>query len=257
MSSLGLAVGTLTALPVRPPRVVNRRVASRAMALAPLVGLLLGGIAAAIAAAADRLGLAPLGCGVLVVVLLAWTTRGLHLDGLADTADGLGGGRSAAERLTIMSRSDIGPFGVVTLLLVLLLQVAAVSQAWAAGVGVEAVLVATVASRAAIPLMCHVRVPPAKKKGLGADVAASVSTPLLVLSLVVTAAVVAALVIAGDPADLGERLAYAAAALVAALLGAVLVLRRTLPTFGGITGDVLGAGVEVAFTAALLVLAVS
>ena len=66
---------------------------------------------------------------------LALLTRGLHLDGLADLADGLGSGQPAATALDIMRRSDIGPFGTVTLVLVLLTQVAALAHAEAEGDG--------------------------------------------------------------------------------------------------------------------------
>ncbi|NEC49139.1 adenosylcobinamide-GDP ribazoletransferase, partial [Actinospica acidiphila] len=76
-------------------------------------------------------------------------TRGLHLDGLADTADGLGSGRPAEDALRIMKQSDVGPFGVLTLVLVLLVQVAALAQAyggsWARGV--LAAVVSAVAAR--------------------------------------------------------------------------------------------------------------
>ena len=57
-------------------------------------------------------------------------TRGLHLDGLADTADGLGSAKPAADALRIMKASDIGPFGVVTLVLALLGQVLLLASAW-------------------------------------------------------------------------------------------------------------------------------
>src|SRR4051794_36139098 len=116
--ALRLAFGTLTAVRVPAPRRVDRAVAGRAMALAPLVGLLLGAIAAGVAWLADRAGAAPLVCGIVVVAVLALLTRGLHLDGLADTADGLGSGKPAEDALVVMTRSDIGPFGVVMLLFV-------------------------------------------------------------------------------------------------------------------------------------------
>ena len=82
------------------------------------------------------------------VAALALLTRGLHLDGLADLADGLGSRQPADAALAIMKRSDIGPFGVVTLVLTLLVQVAALAQAEALGRGVPAVI-AAVGGRAA------------------------------------------------------------------------------------------------------------
>ena len=115
-----------------PPRAA----AAAAMAWAPAVGLLLGVIASAVLLLADHpLGAGPLTASGLAIGSLALLTRGLHLDGLADLADGLASGKPAPAALDIMRRSDIGPLGVVTLVLTLLLQVAALSQAESAGHG--------------------------------------------------------------------------------------------------------------------------
>ena len=90
---------------------------------APLVGLVLGGLAAGVAVLGAR-WISPLVGAVLAVAVLALLTRGLHLDGLADTADGLGPLRDRDRALQVMHQGDVGPFGVVTLVLTLLLQVA-------------------------------------------------------------------------------------------------------------------------------------
>jgi adenosylcobinamide-GDP ribazoletransferase len=144
------------------------------MALAPLVGALLGGVAAAVLSAALWLGISPLLASVLAVGTLALLTRALHLDGLADLADGLGSGRPAEGALDIMKRSDIGPFGVVTLVLVLGVQVAALAEASAAGYGPVALVAACVAGRLAITWACREGVPAARPGGLGAAVAGTV-----------------------------------------------------------------------------------
>jgi adenosylcobinamide-GDP ribazoletransferase len=82
----------------------------------------------------------------------------MHLDGLADTADGLGSGRRGEAALQIMKKSDIGPFGVATLVLVLLLQVAALSDLMSGpGAGLPALLVALVVSRAMLIALCGPR----------------------------------------------------------------------------------------------------
>ena len=117
-SGIALSVTLLTAIPwrsgERAAAAPSRKVAGAAMAWAPVVGLLLGIIASAVLAVADH----PLGAGALTasglaVGSLALLTRGLHLDGLADLADGLGSGKPAPAALDIMRRSDIGALGAV------------------------------------------------------------------------------------------------------------------------------------------------
>src|SRR3982075_4623765 len=125
---LRLAVTLLTAIPLNGGRgggsAPPRRAAAAAMTWAPVVGLLLGAAAAAVLELAARWGrTGPLLAAVLAVAALALLTRGLHLDGLADLADGLGSRRPAGQALASMKRSDIGPFGVVTLVLTLGVQV--------------------------------------------------------------------------------------------------------------------------------------
>ncbi|HEX4253750.1 MAG TPA: adenosylcobinamide-GDP ribazoletransferase, partial [Streptosporangiaceae bacterium] len=154
----------------------SRVAAAEAMLWAPLVGLLLGVIAAAVLYVFGQLlHTGSLVASVLAVGTLAVLTRGLHLDGLADLADGLGSRRPADGALAVMRRSDIGPFGVVTLVLVLLIQVAGLTQADSSGRGVPAVIVAAVTGRLAITWACRRGVPPARPDGLGALVADSVS----------------------------------------------------------------------------------
>lgn len=247
-----LAVGTLTALPVRPPSTVDRARARVAMLLAPAVGVLPGALAAGVAAAARYVGLDPLLGAVLAVGALALATRGLHLDGLADTADGLTASYDRTRALQVMRTGDTGPAGVAAVVLVLAVQVAALAQALHT-VGPVAALVAVVAGRLALPLLCLRGVPAARPEGLGATMAGSVPRASAGLVTVLTAlaalAATAATPVAG-PARLLAPLAVIASVLVAALLGA-----RAVRRLGGMTGDVLGAGVEAGTAAALVVLA--
>ncbi|MEU3571127.1 adenosylcobinamide-GDP ribazoletransferase, partial [Kitasatospora sp. NPDC036755] len=122
---LRFGFGTLSVLRVRVER-WDRAAAARAMVTAPAVGLVLGAAAAAAGALVAWRAGGLLGA-VAAVAVLAGLTRGLHLDGLADVADGLGSGKPAEDALRIMKQSDIGPFGVLTLVLVLLAQVAALA----------------------------------------------------------------------------------------------------------------------------------
>jgi adenosylcobinamide-GDP ribazoletransferase len=247
---LRLAVTLLTAIPLRTARrgarAPSRRAAGAAMTWAPAVGLALGAAAAAVLELAARLGhTGQLLAAVLAVAALALLTRGLHLDGLADLADGLGSGQPATRALEIMKRSDIGPFGVVTLVLTLAVQVAALAQAQALGRGVPAVICAVTAGRLALTWACRRGVPAARASGLGALVAGTVH-PAIPLALTVAG-------LAGAYAFGVIFCVAAAAGLAASLALTALAVRR----LGGITGDVLGALVEVTTAVSLLVTAVS
>ena len=247
---LRLAVGTLSILRVRVD-VADRRTAGRAMALAPLVGAGIGLAAAAAGWAARANNNSVFVAGVAAVAAGAVLTRALHLDGLADVADGLGSAKRPAQALEVMKRSDIGPFGVVTLVLVLALQIACIMAAYGHHRGGLAVIVAAVAGRLAITLACTPGVPSARPDGLGAWVAGSVR--------IRTAAGVAVLCL-GACAGLGfvrgaSGALLAGAAVAVGVLCAMALLRRCITRFGGITGDVLGALAETAAAGALLVLA--
>ena len=287
MNALRLTLGTLTILPVRPPTTVDRRTAGRAMVLAPLVGLLLGLIVLAVLAVLAALTTsASLGTGVdssgfvlegdrplpvigagpptlvlaaLLVGLLALLTRGMHLDGLADTVDGLGVGPDRERALAVMRKGDVGPFGVVALVMVLLVQVACVQRLGQAPDGVLALLACLVVSRLPLPLLCSAGIPAARPEGLGATVAGSVSRPALAVTVLLAAAGVAVAafleVALAVPQDVGSSLGRAGVLVAVPLVVAGALAWRCVRRFGGITGDVLGACVEVAFTVALLVAA--
>jgi adenosylcobinamide-GDP ribazoletransferase len=223
------------------------------MAWAPAVGLLLGVIASAVLFLADHpLGAGPLTASGLAVGSLALLTRGLHLDGLADLADGLASGKPAPAALDIMRRSDIGPLGVVTLVLTLLLQVAALSQAESAGHsrGPAALIAAVVTGRLALTWACRRGVSAARPDGLGALVAGSVRPVVPAMATAVTLAVAISATVAGG--QLGWTLPLAVAAGLAA---AFAVQRHAVRRLGGITGDVLGALAEIATTVTLVVAA--
>ncbi|MEU6573088.1 adenosylcobinamide-GDP ribazoletransferase [Streptomyces sp. NPDC046805] len=248
---LRFAFGTLTVLPVKVSR-WDREAARGGMLSAPLAGLVVGTCAAALGVLLLFLGSGPLLAAVAAAAVPAALTRGLHLDGLADTADGLGSGKPAEDALRIMKQSDIGPFGVVTLVLVVLAQVAALAQAygdsWARGA--LAAVVSATAARLALTLAARAGTPAARPEGLGAAVAGVVPTGgALAVALAVAA------VAAGGGALLGAYdLVRAVLAVVASVAAAELLLRRCTRRFGGVTGDVFGALAETAATTALVVL---
>ncbi len=242
-----LAVGTLTVLPVRPPGTLDRVVAGRAMLLAPLAVLPLAIMAAGLGWLAGRTGWPGLVSGLVVVAAVALGTRALHLDGLADTVDGLGSGSDRERASEIMRRGDVGPMGVVALLLVLGAQTVAASDLtdrWTDAV-VLAVLLA--GSRASLLIACRTGVPAARSGGLGAAVAGSVRGSVASLvGLLVAVLVIAVVVLAGRPWWSGV---LAVGLAVAVGYGTVTIAVRR---FGGVTGDVLGATVELTLTALLL-----
>jgi adenosylcobinamide-GDP ribazoletransferase len=269
VNALRLCLGTLTVLPVRPPRSVDRRTAGWAMVLAPVAGLVPGLVMLGLAWLLAGSSVPALVTAVLVVAVPAVLSRALHLDGLADTADGLGSRRPAAEALDVMRHSDIGPFGVVTLTLVLLLQVGCAEELAQGGPYSLGLLAATaVVSRATLPLLCSTRVRPARSDGLGAVVVGTVGWRLMAAAGVVTAVTLGVVVLVAlgvSTSGLGGTsgpaatsmfpgLATQGVALVVLPLGAAALLARHCVTrFGGVTGDVLGAAVETASTTALLV----
>lgn len=246
------AFGTLTVLPVRVTR-WDREAARAGMLCAPLAGLVVGLSAAVPGALLLLFGSGPLLAAVASAAVPAVLTRGLHLDGLADTADGLGSGKPAEDALRIMKQSDIGPFGVITLLFVLLAQVAVLHQLYGQGwaYGAMAAVVAGVTARLALTLASRQGVPPARPEGLGAAVAGTV--PLRAAAgaaAVVVAACAGAGAVFGGYAPLHQGLAV-----LGGLALAQVLLRHCVRRFGGVTGDVFGAVAEVAATGALVGLA--
>ncbi|MFB8268024.1 adenosylcobinamide-GDP ribazoletransferase [Streptomyces sp. NPDC055955] len=249
---LRFAFGTLTVLPVKVTR-WDREAARAGMLCAPVAGLVVGLAAAALGGILTLLGAGPLLAAVASVSVPAALTRGLHLDGLADTADGLGSGKPAEDALRIMKQSDIGPFGVLTLVLTLLAQVAALTElyadAWARGA--LAAVVSALTARLALTLASRAGVPPARPEGLGAAVAATVPVRGALLAAAVTVCAAGA---AGAVAGSAYGAVRGAAATVLACCAAELLLRHCVRRFGGVTGDVFGGVAETAATAALVVL---
>ncbi|GAB3160255.1 adenosylcobinamide-GDP ribazoletransferase [Amycolatopsis sp. NPDC004378] len=237
-----LAAGTLTTVPVPAPRVIDRRVAGGAMLLAPLAALPLAVAAGLVVAAGTALRLPALATAAVALGAVALGSRGLHLDGLSDTADGLGASYDRAKALDVMRKGDSGPTGVATLVIVLLVQVGAL-----AGAGPVTAAAGVLIGRCTLSMSCARGVPSARPEGLGATVAGSVPrTAALAVGL---AAAGLATLLPGLPwwrGPLAVAIAYAVAA---------ALLFRCTKRLGGVTGDVLGAGVEVAVAAALLSLA--
>lgn len=241
---LALAVSWLTVLPVRVRGPVNRRAGARALHWAPVVGLGLGALAAGVLAGLRALDSPVLLAGLLVVAVLAATTRGIHLDGLADTADGLGCYRAPPRALEVMRDGSVGPLGVVTLVLILGVQASAVAAlAGSGGRWWVPVLLAAVAGRVAMAWCARRGVPAARPEGLGVLVAGT-QPRLLVLAWL-------GALLVGSVAAVPYRPWQGPLAVLAAAATVALLSARTRRRFGGVTGDVLGAASELATTVVL------
>ena len=251
-----LARGTFTSLPVSPPGHVDRTVLGHAMLLAPVTTApaLVAWVALGTAAAT---GWAPAGVvAVLALVVTALVSRALHLDGLSDLADGLTSSHDPARSLEVMRRGDAGPAGAAAVVLVLLLDAASLSVLFNGGLGTALAVVALVASRLACAVCARDGIPPARPEGLGQGVAGTVARGRLVV-LVVAVGVLAGLGVAGLPAaraGVSWWTAGLGAVAVVLVAGAAAVATRAhaVRRLGGVTGDVIGAAVEVALAAGLV-----
>ncbi|MGV8908160.1 MAG: adenosylcobinamide-GDP ribazoletransferase [Propionicimonas sp.] len=246
-----LAVGLLTIIRVRPPSEIGRPQARTAMLVAPLAVLPVALIVGLVGWGAVALGLPGLAAGLLGVAVLTFGTRAMHLDGLADTTDGLGAGLDAERALGIMRTGDIGPMGTVALILALGLQAVAAGAILERPFGWVQLVVLICLSRGALVFGCITRVPAARPDGLGALVAGSVSLPAAVMIwLVWIAAALGAGYLVGQP------LWVPLAGVAAVVLVCAWLLTRCIRRLGGITGDVLGALVELTATVLLVVASV-
>ena len=237
MTGLVVAARYLTIVPVPGPLRSSPDALGRAAPWFPVVGLGIG-VALAVTERLTQVVFPLLLAGLLTVTLWKLLTGGLHLDGLADCLDGLGG-RDAEHRLAIMRDSRIGAFGALGLILLLLLEIAAVTE-MPAGVRARALLVVPAVARATPPLLARL-FRPAKQDGLGAAFGAGVGAlaPPIALSIALVVAIAA--------------LHALGLAVVAVSVSSALVVTRFFSArVSGITGDVLGAAIEIAELAGLL-----
>lgn len=248
MNALRLCFGMLTVVPVGRLPDVDRRSARDAMLLAPVAALPLGVMIVLAHLVVREVDVPVVLVAALLVTAEAAFTRAMHLDGLADAVDGLGA-RGGERGLAVMKASDIGPFGVVALVLALLLQVVSLGHLLASALGTLLAVAGWVVSRQVVAWSCRSGVPAAQEQGLGAMVAGTVATRWAVLGTVVLAVLAAVLgVVVGTATDWWQGLVV----VLAGTLTALGLVGHCVRRFGGVTGDVLGAAVEIALTAALV-----
>jgi len=232
------ALQFLTIIPIRLK--VSTQALRRSIAYFPLVGLLIGGILYGL----DRLlELAfPVSLvNIMLIVALVIITRALHLDGFIDTCDGLAGGHSPEERLSIMRDSRVGGFGVVGGCLMILLQYVALSVV-PEEQRMAALLLMPTISRWTI-VYAIFAFPYARQQGMGKIFQGGTNWPWLAIATAI--ALAASLTLMGL-----EGLAVMAAALLAAILLANFLSKR----LGGLTGDTYGAINEVNTVAVLILI---
>lgn len=236
---LGLALGFLTRLPWPGTLPRDRRLMDAAWAF-PVVGVAVALVAVLAWWVADGLDLPAPVAAIVAIAAAAFASGALHEDGLADVADGFGGGRDAEAKRRIMRDSHIGSYGVLALILVTAGKLAALTALADLETAAAALVAAHALARAAIPALAW-WLPPAAPDGSGR--AAGQPDAAGALWPVAIGAVIALAVLPG-----GVGLAAALAAAAAAVAVGWLARRQ----IGGVTGDVFGAAEQAAEVAALL-----
>ena len=229
IADLRMAASFVTILPVASSKPAGDGAIARATWALPVAGLLVGLAGALVYKIASRLGLPPDLAALLALATTALITGALHEDGLADTADGLGGGRTRERKLEIMRDSRIGTYGVCALILSFGLRwsaLATIANPWSV---MLALCAAHAAARAGVPAFMSL-VPPARPDGLSASAGSPPGRSVAVAFALGT--LVLALALGPGKALVG---------LVVLSLAGLMLARLAIRQIGGQTGDILGA----------------
>jgi adenosylcobinamide-GDP ribazoletransferase len=228
-SDLRLGTAFLTRLPLELTEAESGRKLADVAWTFPVVGAIVGLASGAALWVGLWLGLDPLAAALLAVAAAVLLTGGLHEDGLADTADGFGGGKDKADKLRIMDDPTMGAFGVLALIITVGLKSAIVAGMVGPGTAIAALIGAAIGSRAAMPVLMYF-LKPAKRSGLGAGAGKPNRAETLIAALI--GGVGMLLVLGAVPG---------AAGLIAAAAAYVAISGTARRHIGGFTGDVLGA----------------
>ena len=240
MRGVLVAMTFLTRAPL--PVIAGAVDVGRAARWFPLIGGLLGGAGALIAWTMTEVMAVPAALtATLIVGVGTWATGAIHLDGLADSVDGFGGGRDREQVLRIMRDPLIGSYGAAALVFVIGIKVTAIAALLDRGVALPFIVAAPAISRWTISALAA-RLPYARsEEGLGKAVTHEPDAVGLVVATSVTA------LIAIGALRVDALIVWAFAALTA-----VWIARTARRRIGGVTGDVFGASVELTETAVLL-----
>ncbi|KJC41163.1 adenosylcobinamide-GDP ribazoletransferase [Bradyrhizobium sp. LTSP857] len=229
IADLRIAASFTTILPVGSSKAAGDGAIARATWALPIAGLLVGLAGAVAYAIASRLGLPSATAALLALATTTLVTGALHEDGLADTADGLGGGGTRDRKLEIMRDSRIGTYGVCALILSYGLRwsaLAAIANPWAVTLALAS---AHAAARAGVPAFMSL-VPPARPDGLSASAGAPPGRSVAIAFALGTLCLALAL---------GPGKALVGLALLS--LAGLILARLAIRQIGGQTGDILGA----------------
>lgn len=229
VADLRMAASFVTILPVASSKPAADGAIVRATWALPIAGLMVGLAGAVAYKISSRFGLTPNLAALLALATTALITGALHEDGLADTADGLGGGRTRERKLEIMRDSRIGTYGVCALILSFGLRwsaLATIANPWAVAL---ALCAAHTAARAGVPAFMSL-VPPARPDGLSASAGSPPGRSIAIAFALGTLALVLAL----GP---GKALV----GLILLSLAGLMLARLAIRQIGGQTGDILGA----------------
>ncbi|WP_407184131.1 adenosylcobinamide-GDP ribazoletransferase [Bradyrhizobium centrosematis] len=228
-ADLRMAASFVTILPVASSKPAGDGAVARATWALPVAGLLVGLAGALVYKVAIRFGLTPNLAALLALAATALITGALHEDGLADTADGLGGGRTRERKLEIMRDSRIGTYGVCALILSFGLRWSALATIANPFAVTLALCAAHAAARAGVPAFMLL-VPPARPDGLSASAGAPPGRSVAIAFALGTLALALML----GP---GKALV----SLILLSLAGLLLARLAIRQIGGQTGDILGA----------------
>ncbi len=242
LDDIRTSVAFLTRLPMPHPQGARPDNFIRAHRMFPLVGALIGAAIGLLCLLLRALGVPDLAAAALALGGGALLTGALHEDGLADVADGFGGGRDAAAKLEIMRDSRLGTYGALILLVAFATKLSALA-AIPDGAVVQSLIAAHALGRGVLPWM-SISLPYASKDGLAVNAGRPDSTTAAI-------AVAIALAIAFVSLSFTNALLASIAAGAGAFVMALLAKRQ----IGGQTGDVLGGAEQVAETAILVLLA--